>query len=61
MTPEERQAWIERVRRGFAEKRARGEVEGDSSEQRLEELELDQRAGRTVRFDIRVSPEEKLT
>lgn len=57
----ERAAWIERVRGTFAEKRARGEIEvPPSTEEKLEELEQDASAGRTVKFDLRVAPEEKI-
>lgn len=64
LSEEERAAWVERVRQMFAEKRARGEApvtsEPSTPEQALEELEQDQNAGRTVKFDLRVAPEEKL-
>jgi hypothetical protein len=61
MTDEERAAWIERVRTRYAEQRARG-VEGrePTADERLAELESDANAGRVVKLDLRLSPDEKL-
>ena len=45
----------------YATKRATGEIEAPpvSTEEALEALGDDQRAGRTVKLDVRLSPEEK--
>jgi Mobilization protein NikA len=63
-TAEENAALVERVKAMFAERRARGEAPGTleptTPEHALEQLEDDQRAGRTVKWDVRTTPEEKL-
>jgi alkanesulfonate monooxygenase SsuD/methylene tetrahydromethanopterin reductase-like flavin-dependent oxidoreductase (luciferase family) len=56
---EERAVWAEQVRATFAEKRSRGELPG-TPEQALEELERDAHAGRDVKFDLRLAPDEKV-
>ena len=56
----ERAAWVAKVRETFAEKRARGEIESPpSAEETLDELERDQNAGRVLKWDTRLSAEEK--
>ena len=58
-TPEQSRELAERVRQHFQEQRAHGEpLVGPSPEETLAE-ESDQNAGRTVRFDLRVTPVEK--
>jgi Protein of unknown function (DUF1778) len=46
----------------YAQKRARGEIgtPPTSSSEALEELEQDAHAGRTLKWDLRLSPEEKV-
>jgi len=60
LTPEEGKALIEKLRALRAEQRARGEIETPPSPAaQLEVLEQDARAGRTIKHDYRLSPEEK--
>lgn len=67
LTPEERARYVERVKEMFAAKRARGEIEGAvaevepvAPEETLDELEQDANAGRVLKWDLRLSPDEKL-
>jgi hypothetical protein len=61
MSEEERQAWIERVEARYAERRGRGVVGPEPSpDEVLAELESDHNAGRVLRFDVRISAEEKV-
>jgi hypothetical protein len=49
------------VREVFAEQRARGQtVASETPDETLAELERDSNAGRTVKFDLRCSADEKL-
>jgi Protein of unknown function (DUF1778) len=57
-TPEENALLVEKVRAHFAEQRSRGV--DSSADETLEELERDSNAGRTVKWDVRTTPEEKL-
>jgi DNA invertase Pin-like site-specific DNA recombinase len=60
LSPEERAAYVERVRAMFGEKRQRGEPgRPPTPDETLAELEQDQSAGRTLKHDYRCSPEEK--
>jgi uncharacterized protein (DUF1778 family) len=61
LSAEERAAWVARVREYYAAKRAAGEIEAPptSPADALAELEDDHRAGRTIKHDYRLSPEEK--
>lgn len=56
----DRAAWAARVKAGFGEQRARGTTPETSPEETLEELSKDVKAGRVVKVDLRLSPEEKI-
>jgi hypothetical protein len=61
MSPEERAAWVAKVKEQGAERRARGEVASPApADEALAELERDQNAGRVVKWDVRCSADEKL-
>ena len=53
LSAKERAVWIERVRATFAERRSRSE-HFTSSEEKLDELEQEAHAGRSVKFDLRL-------
>ena len=61
LTAEQRSALVEKIRAGFAEQRSRGQAPVSATpDETLAELERDAHAERTVKWDVRTTPEEKL-
>ena len=61
LTAEQRSALVEKIRAGFAQQRSRGQTPVSATpDETLAELERDAHAERTVKWDVRTTPEEKL-